>query len=247
MITEIVVSGAFMILELFFLSEWIKRREKKREEESSQVAWWPFRKMMLDAIVRHADELLAIAEQYEREMGEALTMVRKAGQLTRDTKHMLSERVVTARARITESRNRFFNILQTVAPSLQPYAAQYCNEVLWFGDAVLKSLETAEVSLGEIADDGLPASEAVSHQLNGVSVSVTTTNMYRTFRFEGFKSNFTQSVWKKEALHYHEREGEFMPPNEYIKALETDKAVAELRRVPRTAPVKSFFADSDSA
>lgn len=241
MLEDIVLSGFFMIFELFILARWLENREKEREQKNNHAAWLPFRKMMLDAVVRHADDLMAIASDFELKAETLLNSIRDNGRLDSTSKDTVIQQIDSTYTQINKSRDSFFNILQTVAPSLQPYAAQYCNEVLWFGDAAQKSLDKARTYIADISEDMMGNTDVTSHQLNGVSAMVMSIKMFREMRFSGFKSNFTQSVWKTEELHYYEKDGEFLSPKDYAMALEVDKSNAELQQIPRTMPIRSFF------
>ncbi len=236
-LTSIVIAAFFMILEVFVLKKWIR----ERDERHNSIAWTPFRKMMLDAVVKHADDLIIIATEFESETGKILDSIREKGQLDDDLKDAVIRKIDSTSSKLDRSRNKFFNILQTVAPSLQPYAAEYCGEVLWFADSMEKQLGKARGFITSIPEEMVSDNNATSHELNGVWVMVETIKMFRDFRFKNFKKNFTQSVWKKESLHYYEPDGEFLPPEDYAMALDTEKKGAELKKIPRTTPIKSFF------
>ena len=244
MIESIVISVAIMLFEVFVLLKILKYRDEERDKD----AWMPFRKLMLDGIVEHGDELLSIANKFEQDMQKIFDNIRAIGKLDEKNKLKIIHAISETTSHIKDSRDSFYFILQTAAPSLKPYAAQYCNEVIWFSSSMLKSLKKASIHIESIPNDKLFNNSETSHSLNGVSVMLTAIKMFRDFRFANFKSNFTQSVWKNESLHYFKPDAEFLSPEDYASALETEKFNVELQNIPRTSPVKSFFEnDSDGA
>jgi hypothetical protein len=131
--------------------------------------------------------------------------------------------------------------LQTVSPSIQPYAADYCVELFWFHSGVKNSLDKTLEYLKDIPEDKLDDNSMTSHPLNGVMAQKFAIGLFTDYRFINFKQGFVQSVWKKETLHYHERHNEFLTPVDYARALDSDKSEKELDAIPRTEPIKSFF------
>ena len=239
MIANILVAAAFMVLELFIIQKWLQKREKT----SNSIAWAPFRKMLLDGIVRFSDTLTDISVSFERSVTAQLDAIRNTGKLSREDHQRLLAMVRQGHDDLIKARRDFYYIVQTVAPSMQPYAAQYCSEVLWFCDAVEGRMNKATEFIKDITETNIDDIKHVSHQLNGVKAMVLSIQMFRDMRFAQFKSNFTQSVWKKENLHYFEEDGhgEFLEPHDYYNATETQKSVEKLKAIPRTAPIKSFF------
>ncbi len=237
MLESILLSVAFMVFEIFVLMKWLQRRETNKD----QASWLPFRKLMLDSIVQHTDELNSIAKEYTERTQSDLDSIRDHGSLTESKKHSLESSIQRAMNHLEDSQKRFFDILQTVGPSIKPYAAEYCNEVLWFFDSIKKSLDKAEGYLLGIPVDTMSDNEKTSHPLNGVFAMLTAVKMFHEMRFSSFKSDFTQSVWKSEGLHFYENDNEFLPPEDFAKALDGEKAIAEMNKIPRVMPIKSFF------
>ncbi len=209
-IINIAITATFMVFELFIIAKWIERSRQKSNSE----AWAPFRKMMLDAIVRFADEMLAISYKVDSE----LTTFFAGKEQDYETLHNI---LTKAYNDLGESRRNFYYILQTVAPSLQPYAAQYCSEVMWFHDAYKGDLKKALRSLDT----------SYKGHYNEIKNIFDCVPIYRDTRFTHFKKDFTQSVWKKENLHYHEKygDGRFLTPHDYEIALNTDRLKREQR------------------
>ncbi len=241
MIESIIVTAVFMIFQVFFLTRWLE----KRESNKNKLSWTPFRKLMLDSLVNHAENLINITNNYENKLEIILEDIRIQGFLDINKKNKIVRLIESTHHEIDLSRIEFYNTVQTVAPSLQPYVAQYCNEVFWFGDSLLKSLKKSMNHILEIDDEKVKENEHTSHPLNGVWAMLASIKMYRDYRFSSFKKNFTQSVWKLESLHYYEGDGEFLPPEDFAKALDSDKSIAELNKIPRTTPIKSFFEKTD--
>lgn len=237
LLQDILVSAAFVSLELFVLAKWIEHRETI----SNAIAWAPFRKMMLDAVVHHCDELMAISSRFNEQLDTKLENIKKIRTLHPVDIDELNSIISHAFENIDDSKLRFFNIIQTVAPSLQPYAASYCNEVLWFSSATTESLRKAKTIIDDFRSLDISDNLETSPPLSGLWAMGVQVRMYREFRFANFKENFTASVWKKEGLHYHERSGEFLEPGDYAAALEADRGAAQLKHVPRTVPIRSFF------
>lgn len=237
MLENILISAVFMVFEIFVLMKWLQKRETAKNQE----AWMPFRKLMLDSIVQHTDELNSISKEYTERTESDLDEIRKHGSLTDSKKQSLEMAIQHAANQIEASQKRFFDILQTVGPSTQPYVAQYCNEVLWFFDSIKKSLDKAKGYLSTIPSDAVSDNAKTSHPLSGVFAMLTAIKMFRDMRFAQFKSGFTQSVWKTEGLHFFEKDNEFLPPQDYAQALDGEKAIAEMNKIPRTIPIKSFF------
>jgi len=239
LVENIAVAAVFMVIELAIIAKWIKSRQQRADMD----AWTPFRKLLLDSVIRHSEDLVAIVNQFDEDLQAHLGAIKANGSLTHPLKTSVADSLRRAKSRITESQGSFFFTVQTVAPALQPYAAEYCREVMWFGDTVTKSLDKALGYLGEIEDDWIHDNSKTSHPLNGVNAQVMSIRIFRDTRFRQFKSTFTSSVWKRESLHYHEPDGEFLEPHDYAMALESEKSIAELKNIPRTAPIKSFFDD----
>lgn len=239
MTSAIVIAAAFMALELWVIARIIDARALRRD----QKAWTPLRKLFLDSIVAHADELEAVATEFIDRSNSHLDHVKACGSLDRDSLRQLFALIDESESALNLSRKEFFYVVQTVAPSMQPYAAQYCNEVLWFGDALLKTIKKARIYASDLLDVDLRDKNATSHPLNGVRAASTSVRMFHDFRFKNFKQLFTQDVWKRERLHYFEAEREFLPTEDYASALESEKSKRELANIPRTMPIKSFFDD----
>ena len=237
MLESIFVSAAFMVFEIFVLIKWLQRRESDKD----QAAWMPFRKLLLDAIVRHIDELNIIAKEYIERTKADLDAIRDHGSFTERKQRSLEASIERTTGLLEDSQKRFFNILQTVGPSIKPYVAQYCNEVLWFSDSIQKSLDEAKDYFSSISLEVISDNKQTSHQLNGVSAMLTSITMFHEMRFSQFKSDFTQSIWKTEGLHFYEKDNEFLLPEDFAKALDGDKAMAQMNKIPRILPIKSFF------
>ena len=62
-----------------------------------------------------------------------------------------------------------------------------------------------------------------SHFLNGIQTKGTALQMIRDVRLINFKENFTNSVWKKEGLHYYQ--GDFLVEEDYAGALRTERSI----------------------
>ncbi|MGH1403259.1 MAG: hypothetical protein ACRBDL_03360 [Alphaproteobacteria bacterium] len=236
----IVIAIVFMVLELFILSRWIEFRRNK----VNALAWAPFRKMMLDSIVRFADEMVEITDIFEQDVTNIFVKIKKEGKLSEHNRDTIEEILSTALNKLIERKNNFYYIVQTVAPSIQPYVAQYTSEVMWFNDALESTFSRGIERFSRL--ENLNDIECVSKELNGVNAVLLSVKMFRDGRFYEFKPTFTQSVWKKEELYYYEEDnsndlGEFLHPNDYAIALDMDKAKAKLNNIPRTMPVKSFF------
>ncbi len=237
MLESILLSVAFMVFEIFVIMKWLQRRET----DKNQASWLPFRILMLNSIIQHADELNSIAKEYTERTESDLDTIRDYGKLTESKKHSLESSIQRAVNKLEGSQKRFFNILQTVGPSIEPYAAQYCNDVLWFFDSIKKSLDEAEGYLSNIPLEAMSDSEKTSHPLNGVSIMLADIKMFYEMRFSEFKSNCNREVWKMEGLHFYKKDNEFLPPDDFAIALDSDKAIAEMNKIPRTMPIRSFF------
>jgi len=237
LLVSALVAAFFMIVEVFILASWIKSRERAKD----LAAWTPFRKLFLDALVDHFDELMKAANQFEYKIEAVFHTIRNDGQLTDATLAELEHIIVDTADEIEYSERKFFSVVQTVSVSLQPYAAQYCNEVLWFSSSFRKALRRATIFLEELK--ALPAKDNLktSHPLNGLSAMLISVKMWRDFRFKDFKQKFTQSVWKEEMLHFFEPDNEFLSREDYAISLDAERSAAGLNKIPRTAPIKSFF------
>lgn len=226
-----------MLFQVFFLTRWINTHEERKE----QAAWTPFRKLLLNSVVEHADALVEISIFYKSEIDLVLDRIKKQKKLTCEDKYLIDDLLLKTLNEVEKSRERFFFAVQTVAPCMQPYASGYCEQLFVFSNYFMRNLKKARNELLAIEDDRISDNEHTSQPLNGVWAYSGTIDMVRVYGFSGFKKNFVDSVWKTEQLHYHEAENEFLTRDEYSRALDSDKSKIELDAIPRTTPIKSFF------
>ncbi|HEU0051978.1 MAG TPA: hypothetical protein VFQ39_02330 [Longimicrobium sp.] len=240
-VVGMVGSIVLMIFELLFLTRWLERREERGEK----LAWEPFRALLLGTIVRHLDELNAIGRSYIDDVGALLDSIRDAGGLTSSSLSRLAGTAAQLESSLRNSKQEFFFGIQTAAPSLKPEAAEYCGEAFYFGQTLEQYLVRANgvVSrLSELPDLSNDSTERLLSELVAIKLSI---HLLLDFRFSMAKTNFVRYVWKQEQLHYFERDGAFYSPEEYRRALETEKSAAMLNGIPRTDPIKRFFDKED--
>lgn len=238
MIENVIVAAFLMVLELFILQRIITRH---KETENAKL-WEPFRKMMLDGIVHYSEELIKVANFYGNELDKELSNIKQQGALKKDNLFQLSKIIKISLRNIYRSKKKFFNVIQTVAPSLKPYAAQYCNEVLWFEDALKHFIELASKNLNKIDIERIDSNDHVSRHLIEAKLTVPGIRILMAGRFAHFKENFIQSVWKIESLHYYEPYNQFFSPTDYQQLLDGEEHHAKLeKKAQTTQPSKSFF------
>lgn len=237
MISSVVITAVFMIFQVFFLTRWMDSHQNKKD----QLAWTPFRKLLLDSVVHCADSLIQVSGQYTTSMDTALNCIRDKGALNSETKSELRFLILSTSSELEKCHKDFLYIVQTVSPSMKPYAAQYCSELFWFHTGIKRALDDSLELLDSIPDEQIADNAITSHPLNGLWAKMTSINMFKDYRFKNYKTEFVRSVWKKEAMHFYEKDNEFLPPEDYARALDVEKSAMSLDNIPRTTPIKSFF------
>jgi len=226
--------AGFIVLgiQLFFIDRIIKNNTYRRE----QKLWTPFRIIFLQGICDYHDNLMDCTEKFNKSIQSKLSEIRNRKILTQTDVLEIGQIVDNSKEDLDDYRKEFYFTLQTVAPSLQPYAGEYCDEVMYF-EYVISTYIKKTKKLFDNLD--INNENSKSHFLNGVWVMDSALSMLIELRLSKYKDHFIKTVWKKEGLHYHQ--GDFLIEEEYAKTLQMERDEIKLAQIPRNYPIKNFF------
>jgi len=235
MTANIIAGFIVLTIQLFFIDKMIRRYTYRRE----QKLWAPFRMIFLQGIVKYHDNLMDCTNEFSKVITNKLNEVYQEKELTINQFEEVKGIVVNSKEKLNKIKQEFYFTLQTVAPSMQPHAGEYCDEILYFEQIAFEYINKTKNMIDEFDVSELNNIHKSSHFLNGIKVMDTGLSMLKEFRLKNYKENFINSVWRKEKLHYFQ--GEFLVPEDYKRALETERSVKNLENIPRTTPIKNFF------
>lgn len=235
MISNIVAGFIVLGIQLYFIDRMIKNNAHRRE----QKLWTPFRIVFLQGICDYYDALMLCTNNFITDIENELEEIKSRKRLDLSSIDRLKKIVKKSKEALQSNKHDFYFTLQTVSPSLQPYAGEYCNEVMYFDYTLTKYLNEAEKMILGFDEKKFRDDNYTSHFLNGIWAKGSALKMIRDMRLIHFKESFTNSVWKKEGLHYFK--GDFLVEEDYAGALQTERSIEELARIPRTLPIKNFF------
>lgn len=236
MIKSVFIGLVIMGIQLAFIDQIIKKRSLQKEKR----LWTPFRILFFQAICDHHSQLMEIYKDYVKFTNEKLNSIRTQGFVQELDIKSIQKQIVEYQNMLSDYDKAFHNVIQTVSPSLQPEAAEHCNESLYFSYILNKYFNQAKAICVDILKiKNLNDSNNTSHPLNGIDVKKMSVEMIVETRLKNFIDKFSNSLWKIEGLYYHK--GEIMEEVDYRRALQTDKSVNELSKIPRTLPIKNFF------
>lgn len=245
--TVISIAAALIIsiVEIFVITRWIRRREVGRAQES----WTPFRIVFLDSLLKYAIHMHYSAESFSRRMDEMASEIKSSGRVTKDDIDRIVAFVASFRDHINYKKTEFYFVLQTVSPALQPYAAELCNEVIWFDWAVSKSLDSIDENVSTLAELDYLNNESAERPLTHLFSSPAMMSIY-FMRFSQFPNNLIKMAKEKEQLYFSERHGGFMSQLDFERekrSEELDREFSEFeKKNPRTMPIKEFWDTEES-
>jgi hypothetical protein len=235
-IESALIGLAIMGIQLAFIDQIIKKRSLQKEKK----LWTPFRIIFFQAICDHHLQLMDIYKSYVEFTNKELNSIRSQGFVKQSDIKKIQEQIIEYQNMLSDYDKAFHNVIQTVSASLQPEAAEYCNESIYFSYIMNKYFNEVKIICVNILKiENLDNNDNTSHPLNGIDAKKIGVEMIVETRLKNFLSNFSNSLWKTEGLYYFK--GDIMDEIDYRRALQTEKSVNELAKIPRTMPIKNFF------
>lgn len=245
--TIIGVSAAILIsiLEIFVITRWIKRREISQAQQS----WTPFRIVFLDALLKYSVNVLHVSKEFSKKMELLSNEIKSAERLREEDFDSIKTLVSSFRDYLNYRRSEFYFIVQTVSPSLQPYAAELCNEVIWFDWAISKTLDGVEDNILVLEAIDRSDKNAVERPLTKLFSGPSLMSIH-FIRFSAFPKNLVKQAEERERLFFSERHGGFASQYDHERSKRSEALDEEFREFekqnPRTLPIKTFWDTEES-
>ncbi len=238
---NIFLSLIFMGFEIFILLKWLDIRQTRKEQDQ----WEPFRALFLTSIARHYTALDTCTKSFEKALECELNNIEKDGKLSDDALARLSLIINEHKNFFQDACSDFSLNIQTAAPSLTAEAGSHCGSIFHIQDYIGRDLiRRAYDALEKLEKQTHRTKEGTEPHLHAIrSVQNLTGLMTISNNLQKRKTGFTQSVWKSEGLHYYAPDDKFCSPKEYKSLLDLEKDSAELRSIPRTTPIRTFWGD----
>ncbi|GAB5564110.1 MAG: hypothetical protein Wins2KO_11730 [Winogradskyella sp.] len=236
MIGGVLTGLAIMALQCLFIDRIIKRRDRKKD----QLMWTPFRILFFQSIYDHHNQLMDIYNEFITRMNSLFINIRNKKVLTLSEIEELDNIIISCENQLLSSDKSFHNVIQTVSASLQPDAAFYCSESLYFSYLLSSYYREIHKSINELKKlDNLDDNAGSSKFLNKIEGKTMGLKVVIETRLKNFIENFSDSLWRTEKLYYHK--GEVMEERDYKLSLKTERAIQELNNTPKTDKQKDFF------
>ena len=239
MLTSIILSVIAGFVVLFIQLSLIEKRAKRRAEERDKKLWTPFRIIFLQGVCDFCDNISDTIIEYTNSCLPKLDEIKLRRKLTIEDWSFFKSSFLSFNQKAENHKSDFYYILQTAGPSLQPIAGEYCSEVVNYTHIIRTYSRQIEDVLLDFDESKIHDEKYISDNLSALWAKISAIEMIYSVKIKGYKNEFTNKVWKTERLYYHD--GYFMDEKNYKGALDVERAVESLNKIPRDMPIKSFF------
>ncbi|MDX8348893.1 hypothetical protein SLH49_12980 [Cognatiyoonia sp. IB215446] len=242
------VAVVITVIEVFFLTRWLRKRDQTKD----RMTWSPFKILFYESTLRYGSMLHLHAQEYIKHMDEKTNAIRENQELSYEDIDDLKTIQRNFWTSLENIKNEYFFLLQTVAPSLEPHAAQVCSRVLGFDWTIRRTLEDVDTDIGKlypliILDKNNPPpieKDVVERPLTSIAFKPSMLNL-SIMSFSSFPLDLKQTAKELDNLHYSENENAFVREEQW-SGLEQGKQRREYyelhdRLNPRTMPIKTFW------
>jgi hypothetical protein len=247
-IYPLLVAVVITVVEVFFLTRWLRRRDQGKD----RATWGPFKILFYESTLKYGNMLHFHAQEYINHMDEKSNAIRENQCLSYQDIDDLESIHRNFSISLENIKNEYFFLLQTVAPSLEPHAAQVCSRVLGFDWIIRRTLEDVDGDIRKlyplvVFDKNNPPpidKNVVERPLTSIAFKPSMLS-FSIMSFASFSADLKQTAKELDNLHFSETENSFVREEQW-SSLEQGKQRREYyelhdRLNPRTMPVKTFW------
>lgn len=239
-IWENFVAGiALLAIEIFIITRIVKNYVSKRDK----VLWGPFRAMFYRSIYQFNESLLFINQSWQDGVKNKLKTIHYQKELSENNILELRTIYDNTILDMKSAQLVFFNMIQTVGPSLTPDTGPQTTEIMYFFETLSRYVTRGATKLQVCDVERISDREYADNLLKDIWAILAGMEMLIIGRFSGYSKRLKDEARMKENLFFYK--GEFLRKEDYEYIRNTDQMIEDYKKtsskIERTVPVKSFL------
>jgi hypothetical protein len=236
-----VVGIVIFFIEVLIIAKIVKSFTTKREKK----LWAPFRSLFYRSIYEFNESLLLIYQSWSENLRTQLRLIHNAKKLSTVSLKKLDIAYDFTLDEIKSKQLVFFNLIQTVSPSLTPDTGPHTTEVMYFYERFSQYVSRGKKKIKSANPDYIIESDYSETLLKDLWSGLIAMQILVSERFGSYSERLKDIVREKEKLYFYR--GEFLNHEDYNYMTQGDQSIINYKqtssKIPRMIPTKKFFDD----